>query len=321
MPATLHLPGRRSGIPRTRTRPDPLLLSGRWIAKLRDRLAIGLAAVSLVLALGTLMFGRYDPGVRLAASNGRVFITAVNERSIAREAGLAPGMVVTQLNNVTLVRFPQYVYPEPLSSSRARTRRPARCHSRSRSVWSPPSRPMSRSPATNWLPSWPPRSSTSRRSSHGTCRAGTVANGWNQASIFDDGRSGVRDAMPSVFLGAAILFIAGWWLASGRAGAGLQPLAVPLAVATAVPFILRPLEATWSPPLIAIGGVLLALAMVPLAIGLHDRIGDAHGATARCPGDRRLCGRRDRRGYRTGASRSRGRARASRAGHSSGRSR
>ena len=104
---------------------------------------------------------------------------------------------------------------------------------------------------------------------------GTVANGWNQASIFDDGRSGVRDAMPSVFLGAAILFIAGWWLASGRAGAGLQPLAVPLAVATAVPFILRPLEATWSPPLVAIGGVLLALAMVPLAIGLHDRIADA----------------------------------------------
>ena len=112
-------------------------------AKLRDRLAIGLAAVSLVLALGTLMFGRYDPGVRLAATNGRVYITAVNERSIAREAGLAPGMVVTQLNNVTLVRFPQYVYPNPLWSSRARTRKRARCRSRSRSAWSPQSRPTS----------------------------------------------------------------------------------------------------------------------------------------------------------------------------------
>src|SRR6185295_11869250 len=94
-------------------RPRPSATVGVMDAKLRDRLAIGLAAVSLVLALGTLMFGRYDPGVRLAASNGRVFITAVNERSIARGAGLAPGMVVTQLNNVTLIRFPQYVYPEP----------------------------------------------------------------------------------------------------------------------------------------------------------------------------------------------------------------
>jgi signal transduction histidine kinase len=72
----------------------------------------------------------------------------------------------------------------------------------------------------------------------------------------------------------AILFIAGWWLASGRAGAGLRPLAVPLAVAIAVPFILRPLDATWSPPLIALTGVLLPLSMIPLAIGLFDKIED-----------------------------------------------
>ena len=46
--------------------------------------------------------------------------------------------------------------------------------------------------------------------------------------------------------------VAGWWLASGRAGRASGRSAVPLAVATAVPFILRPLEATWSPPLVAI---------------------------------------------------------------------
>ena len=127
---------------------------------------------------------------------------------------------------------------------------------------------------------------------------GTVATGWNQLQIFDDGRSGVRETMPSVFLGAAILFIAGWWLASGRAGAGLQPLAVPLAVATAVPFILRPLEATWSPPLVAIGGVLLALAMVPLAAGLHDRIADAQERRLVAQAIARMSHRRDRCGHR-----------------------
>ena len=83
-------------------------------AKLRDRLAIGLAAVSLVLALGTLMFGRYDPGVRSRPPTARV----VHHRRSTSAASPAepasqPGMVVTQLNNVTLIRLPQYVYPDP----------------------------------------------------------------------------------------------------------------------------------------------------------------------------------------------------------------
>jgi hypothetical protein len=212
--------------------------------KLRDRLAVGLAALSLALALGTLMFGRYDPGVRLAASDGRVFIAAVNERSIAREVGFAPGMIVTQLNNVTLIRFPQYVYPEPPAIEPSPDPETGEVP-QPQPIGIEPAEPtdvaipgdqlvaMLAAPILNLQAIQPWDLPT-----------GSVANGWNQASIFDDGRSGVRDALPSVFLGAAILFIAGWWLASGRAGAGLQPLAVPLAVATAVPFILRPLEAT-----------------------------------------------------------------------------
>jgi signal transduction histidine kinase len=92
--------------------------------------------------------------------------------------------------------------------------------------------------------------------------------------MFFDPRYELRQSMPAVFLGIALLFVAGWWLASGRAGTGLQPLAVPLAVAMATPFVLRPLEATWSPALIAIEGILLPIAMLPLALGLQDRIVD-----------------------------------------------
>jgi signal transduction histidine kinase len=47
-----------------------------------------------------------------------------------------------------------------------------------------------------------------------------------------------------------------------------------------VPFLIRPLEATWSPALIALGAVLVAAAMVPLAAGLIDRVAD--------PDERRL---------------------------------
>ena len=69
-----------------------------------------------------------------------------------------------------------------------------------------------------------------------------------------------------------MLMLVGWFLASGRAGETLRPLAVSLAVATAVPFLTRPLEASWSPFLVAIGGLVTVLAMVPLAMALIERI-------------------------------------------------
>jgi predicted metalloprotease with PDZ domain len=103
-------------------------------AKVRDRLAASIAATALLVAMGTLMFGRFDAGVRLAASDGRVIVTAVNEHSVARSAGIQPGMIVTNLDNVTLVRLPQFVYPlippspnpprRPTSRSRRTSRTP-----------------------------------------------------------------------------------------------------------------------------------------------------------------------------------------------------
>ncbi|MEO8437008.1 MAG: sensor histidine kinase [Chloroflexota bacterium] len=241
-------------------------------ARVRDRLALGIAGIALLAALATLMFGRFDPGVRLAASNGRIMVTAINEHSIARSTGLQAGMIVTQINNVTLIRFPEYVYPAlPPSPD------PDGNEVAPQPIGVEPTEPtdvplpadqldaLVNGPTTNLVAIQP-----------WDLAHGTLATGWGTFGIYDDGRSGLRDSMPSVFLGAAILFIAGWWLASGRAGAGLQPLAVPLAVATAVPFILRPLDATWSPPVIALGGILLPLAMLPLAAGLHDRIADVN---------------------------------------------
>ncbi len=79
---------------------------------MRDRIAVGVGAVILLTAIGTLLFARYDSGVRLAVLDGQVVITEVNVHSVARENGLQPGMLVVALNDVAFIRFPEYVYPE-----------------------------------------------------------------------------------------------------------------------------------------------------------------------------------------------------------------
>jgi signal transduction histidine kinase len=246
-------------------------------ARLRDRLATGIATLAVLAALGTLMFGAFDSGIRLADQGDHVVIGDVNDHSLAHANGIQRGMIVTRLNGVTLVRLPAYVYPAIPPTPDPATGESA------------PQQPIGVEPSEPTVVQLKPDVRVALLAAPirdleaiepWALEQGSAANGWNTAQISDDGRSGLRESMPAVFLGAAILFVAGWWLASGRAGAGLKPLAVPLAVATAVPFILRPLEATWSPPIIALSGMMLALAMVPLAIGLLERVVD--------PNERRL---------------------------------
>ena len=73
-------------------------------------------------------------------------------------------------------------------------------------------------------------------------------------------------------VGCLILGAGVWLLASGRAGASVRPLAMPLAVAIATPFLAWPLFATWFGPAVAVAGVLLPLGMIPLADALAERI-------------------------------------------------
>lgn len=236
---------------------------------MRDRLAIGTVSLAVVLSLATLLFGVFDPGIVLRDRGDQVVVESVNDHSVAHASGIGSGMVVTQLNGVTLLRLPELVYPAIPPTPDPETGE------------TPDPVPIGVDPTTPTLVAVTPDVRAALLAAPVTgltaiypwaLEQGSAANGWNTTEVSFDPRYSLREAMPAVFLGIAILFIAGWWLASGRAGAGLRPLAIPLAVATATPFILRPLEATWSPALIAIEGILLPLAMLPLAIGLHDRI-------------------------------------------------
>lgn len=238
-------------------------------ARLRDRFAITIALVAFALGAWTLVFGRFDPGVRLAIDRGQVIVRDVNDHSIAREVGLRPGMTVIRLGGVTLIELPQYIYPAVEPTPDPGTGE------------TPPSTPLGIEPAKPTAVSIDPGVleklvaepvSYLEAIEPWDLEQGTVENGWSTVAINDVGRSGIRETLPSVLLGAVLLALVGWWLASGRGGEALRTLAIPLAVATATPFIVRPLEATWSPPLVALDGVLTAVAMVPLAVGLIERI-------------------------------------------------
>jgi signal transduction histidine kinase len=232
---------------------------------------MGIVAVALVAAIGTLLFGRYDPGIRLEARGDRVVVADVTRHSLAYLYGVRPGMVVLRLNGATLLRLPQPVY-----SSVEPTPDPETYEVPEREMLgiepAVPTPVVFGSVALAELLAPPVRELEAIEP--WALEQGTVASGWNTVSIWDDGRSGLRDASPALFLGALLLLLAGWWLASGRAGGTMRPLAVPLAVAAATPFLVQPLDATWSPWLIAVGGLLAVAGMVPLALALLDRIDD-----------------------------------------------
>jgi signal transduction histidine kinase len=241
-------------------------------ARLRDRLAIGLAMVAVFLATITVGLGRFDPGVRLFIGNdGRVVVTDVPQLSLAYGNGLRPGMIVTALHGVTLIRLPQLVYPNVEPSPDPDTGD------------IPPLKPTGVEPAVPTIVAINPATLQAIVDQPATdleaiqpwdLELGSAAAGWPVLQIFDYSQFAVRDTAPAIVIGSILMLAIGWWLASGRAGTGLRPLAVPLAVATGVAFVARPLDVTSTPVGIALGGALITLAMVPLAIGLMDRIED-----------------------------------------------
>ncbi len=244
----------------------------------RDRAALIVAGLGLVIGLAVILFGRFDPGVRLARTETFIVVEHVEPRSIAALYGLEPGMIVIELHGVGLVQMPQYVEPmvypspDPLTGEM------------------PPFEPriepliptvIERDPAfIDQLLAQPATGLVAVREwtlDH-TLPDGSGQldpNSFEIIGLYDDGVDGIRTRLTTFVLGAVMLLLVFWWLAGGRAGEALRTLAAPLAVATGMPFLVEPLDVSWSPPLIALSGLLLTAAMVPLAIGLLERIEDA----------------------------------------------
>ncbi len=336
---------------------------GTWL------LAVGVVAASLTFGMLAQVSGRVDIGVGLEQDGAYVRIASVAHDSRGQLEGFVPGMVVVSINYTTLLRLPQYTYPdvtpapatptpdatpppEPtLTASAAPSSAPSAGPSLDGSptalgtpsaaaTESPgisPSPEASASPtALQSPPASPeltpvpePTATPEPTPSPAAAGGGTIDNAGGSGdgaggptpvleprvptpiaidrATFDDLSTGdifelqaitpydlehgSGDGWPITYLGGnpfgsptriTLVLIAGilivvagvWLLASGRAGASVRPLAVPLAVATATPFLVWPLLATWFGPAVAVAGVLLPLGMIPLADGLTERIAE-----------------------------------------------
>jgi signal transduction histidine kinase len=258
---------RDSGISRTFSEPG---LCYRPSVKQRflDYLAATVGIVGLTLGTMALVIGRVDPGVTLRQDGDRIVIDWVAAQSPAASHGLEPGMILVNMNGRELIRLPQHVCPDPGSD----------CTEEGRDV------PTVIEPM---VPTVVVDGATISQLIHAqvldfdAVRASDLATfnpdaGWYGASF--SGSSYVGDLRSSgwgLLVGALILLIGGWWLATGRAGPSLQPMGVPLAVATAMPFLAAPLEATWQSAALIAAGIIVPFGVAPLGLALAARIEEA----------------------------------------------
>ena len=238
----------------------------------RRRLTLGLAAVIIAAGWTTLLLGRFDSGVRLSWTGDRVVVSDVLPGSIAAQYGMQPGMVVTQLQYVTLIEMPHFVDPDPAMPSpdpetgEIPEYRPTIEPATPTTVELDPTVIMG-------LLSQPP-TQLSAVQPWELEEARSFEEPIGEIGLWDDGMDGIRLTMPSFAVGMILLVLVAWWLASGRAGDGVRALGGPLALATAVPFLVRPMFATFSLPIVILAGLLTVAAMVPLALALLERIPD-----------------------------------------------
>ena len=228
--------------------------------RLSDRFAAAVAIVALVLGLVAIFNWRADIGVGLVRDGQYVRIASVATHSPARREGFEPGMIVLGLNGTDLVNLPQYVEPldakdQPLGPPTFEPATPTPVDLDAVDIGFLIGQPIYDLRATqpSNLAGWAP----------------------NQSFWTYLGRDYSGDLRETAFglLAGVLLMIGGiWWLASGRGGRSLRPIAIPLAVATAIPLLIRPLEATWFGDAVAAAGVLAPAGMLPLAIRLSERI-------------------------------------------------
>ncbi len=234
----------------------------------RDRAAAAIAAVALVLGIGTLMLWRHSPMATLGLDEaGRLVIASVEPGGPAARDGLVAGMLVADANNVRVIRFPEYVYPAEPSLD------PITGEVDEGPIGvDPPAPEFAELPSEALERLMVVRIESLSAIQPWDLERGTVENGWYVSGTYDDRLWWTSEAAPAVVMGTALWVLIGWWLASGRAGGSLRRLAVPLATATAIAFLVRPLALTGSPALAALAGILVGLAMLPLADGLAEAI-------------------------------------------------
>ena len=231
----------------------------------RDRAALVVAAVAFALGLWPLTLGHFDPGIQVGVdgSAGRLVITSIDPYGPAAKDGLQPGMVVLRFNDQTLIDLPAPVYA-PLD--------PNQPDGDQKVVGVRPAEP------TNLLTPAILTTFVGRRVEGleviqpWDLANGTAESGYASFGVFYSGWFTVPESGFFLLPGLAILLFGGWWLATGRAGESLRGLALPLATAVATPFLVMPPHVSGMPSAMIFAGLVRVAAVVPLALGLADRV-------------------------------------------------
>ncbi len=230
--------------------------------RFRDYLAAAVGIVGLTLGSLALVIGRVDFGVtfNLNIDGDQVVIDSVAEHSPARRQGFEPGMIVLSMNNTQLIRLPERVCPEVGCDEAAppvyEPTQPTPVHLDGLTL-----NRLLLSQVVDLLASRP-----------SDLVGYTPERGY---PFTYTGRSYVEDLRSSafgLFAGALLLIVGSWWLATGRGGQSLKPIAIPLAVATTLPLLVRPLEATWFGAAVVAAGVIVPFGVAPLGLALAARI-------------------------------------------------
>ena len=221
------------------------LLSDSLRPATRDAAALALAAAAFLVGAVAFAFGTPDSGVYLSVSGEYLVVHDVSPWSEARANGIQPGMVVVNLGDRTLA--PMGSDPGSLPTVEE--------------LESLALRPV------YWLQAIRP--SDLDELARPETERGVEVVSFSPASGYGLDQSGF-----AILLGIAVLVMGGWFLATGRGGPSIQPLAIPLAAATAVPLLLTPAYLLNDPTGFAWTGVLGPIAMLPLADGLTATIAD-----------------------------------------------
>jgi len=253
-----------------------------------EQAAIGIGLLAGVVGILTPVLAKNDTGVLLAVSDGRVVVAYVDPFSPSAQYGVEAGMVALSVNDRELIRMPQETYPfkepspDPVTGEVPElTPNPATGeYPQPVLVWDPtaPTPVVLGDDALQALVDVPLHSLTAIRAAD--LAAWTPAEGsWYSAYIGDNGQNSLRDSIMLVIFGIGVLFATAWWTVTGRAGAALREIGLPLALATAGPFLLQPLTHVWAPAAAGLQAVLLPATMLPLAAALLARIDDPQDRT------------------------------------------
>jgi len=233
--------------------------------RFRDYVAVSVGIVALTLGAMALVVGRVELGVTLRQDGDRVVVEWVARESPAARQGLEPGMILLDINGHQLIKLPQYVCPDvdedcsdDLGNDIPSVLEPL----------VPTVVPMDG--VVSQLIHAPVLDFTAIRASD---LASFNPESWYGASFPGSWYvSDLRGAAWGLLVGAFVLIVGGWWLATGRAGSSLQSVGVPLAVATAMPFLVAPLDATWHAAAQMAAGILVPFGVGPLGLALAARI-------------------------------------------------